>query len=83
METYDRRVSKFGNSFGVTLPIEVLKEIGLSQGDDVQIAVEGEKIVLRKKGELNLPEGISSEFMDVLNQVIDEHSEAFKGLVDR
>lgn len=48
-----------------------------------QFEVIDGKIVIRKKEHIKLPEGVDAEFMDVLNDVIKEHNEAFKGLVDR
>ncbi|MCP3032296.1 AbrB/MazE/SpoVT family DNA-binding domain-containing protein [Halobacillus sp. A1] len=83
LDQFERKVTKIGNSFGITLPTELLKQVGLSQGDDVQVEVKDGKIVLRKKEEIRLPEGVDAEFMDVLNDVINEHDKAFKGLVDR
>lgn len=83
MAKFDRKVTKIGNSYGVTLPSEVLKEAGLAYGEDVQIEAKNGKIVLEKKVELNLPEGVDSEFMDMLNDIIKKHDKAFKGLVER
>ncbi|MDQ0257551.1 putative addiction module antidote [Evansella vedderi] len=83
MDQFERKVTKIGNSFGITLPAELLREVGLSQGDDVQVEVKDGKIVLRKKEQINLPEGVDAEFMDILNDVIKEHDKAFKGLVNR
>ena len=83
MEQYERRVTKIGNSYGITIPTELLKQVGLAQGDDVQVEVKEGKIVLRKKEQLTLPEGVDAEFMDILNDVIKEHDKAFKGLVDK
>lgn len=83
MEYIERKVTKIGNSIGITLPVEVLKQVGLAQGDDVQVEVKDGKIILRKKEQLQLPDGVDAEFMDILNDVIKEHDKAFKGLVDR
>jgi antitoxin MazE len=83
LEQIERKVTKIGNSFGITLPHEFLKQVGLAQGDDVQIEVKDGKIILRKKEHLLLPDGVDTEFMDILNDVIKEHDKAFKGLVDR
>jgi antitoxin MazE len=83
MELFDRKITKIGNSFGITLPLELLKQVGLAQGDDVQIEVKDGKIILRKKEVLHLPEGVDAHFMDILNDVIREHDKAFKGLVNR
>ena len=83
LEQFERKVTKIGNSFGITLPQELLKHVGLSQGDDVQIEVKDGKIILRKKEEIKLPNGVDAEFMNILNDVIEEHDKAFKGLVNR
>ncbi len=83
MELYERKVTKIGNSYGITIPNELLREVGLARGDDVQVNVKDGKIVLRKKEHITLPEGVDAEFMDILNDVIKEHDKAFKGLVDR
>lgn len=83
LEQFERKVTKIGNSFGITLPSELLKQVGLAQGDDVQLEVKDGKIILRKKSVLQLPDGVDAEFMDILNDVIKEHDKAFKGLVNR
>lgn len=83
MEQYERKVTKIGNSLGVTLPTELLRQVGFAQGDDVQVEIKDGKIVLRKKEQVKLPEGVDTEFMDILNDVIKEHDKAFKGLVNR
>jgi len=41
------------------------------------------EIVIHKKEEVSLPEGVDKEFMDILNDVIKEYGVAFKGLVER
>lgn len=83
LELIERKVTKIGNSIGITLPSEILTQVGLSQGDDVQIEVKDGKIILKKKEHLQLPDGVDAEFMEILNDVIKEHDKAFKGLVDR
>ena len=83
MEQYERKVTKIGNSYGITIPTELLRQVGLEHGDDVQVEVKDGKIVLRKKEHITLPDGVDAEFMDILNDVIKEHDKAFKGLVDR
>lgn len=83
MEQIERKVTKIGNSIGITLPPELLKQIGLAQGDDVQVEVKNGKIILQKKVQLQLPDGVDAEFVNILNDVIKEHDKAFKGLVDR
>ena len=80
----ERKVSKFGNSLGITMT-DALKQIGLEVGDTVRIDVrehDGE-IVIKKVNKVALPTGISPDFLDTLSQVMEEYDETLKGLKDR
>ena len=80
----ERKVTKFGNSLGITMT-DALKQIGLDQGDIVSIDVSpatGE-IIIRKSTKVLLPEGISTDFMDTLTNVIEEYDQTLRGLKDR
>jgi len=80
----ERKVSKFGNSLGVTMT-NALKQVGLEAGDTVRIDVrenDGE-IVIKKVNKVPLPTGISPDFLETLSQVIEEYDETLKGLKDR
>lgn len=80
----ERKVTKFGNSLGITMT-DALKQIGLSQGDTVVIDVNeatGE-IIIKKSTKVSLPHGISEDFMDTLSSVIDEYDQTLQGLKDR
>ena len=83
MEKYRRKITKIGNSYGVTFPKELLKEAKISYGDNVSVELKDGKIVLQREEEIKLPDGVDSEFMETLTDVIKEHETAFKGLVDR
>jgi len=80
---YQRKVTKIGNSYGVTFPKELLKEAKIAYGDNVSVELKDGKIVLERIEEIKLPDGVDSEFMEVLSDVIKEHETAFKGLVDK
>ncbi|SDX80521.1 AbrB family transcriptional regulator [Paenibacillus sp. PDC88] len=80
----ERKVTKFGNSLGITMT-DALKQIGLEQGDTVSIDVNpatGE-ILIKKSTKVSLPEGISVDFMDTLTDVIEEYDQTLRGLKDR
>ncbi|HLQ71666.1 MAG TPA: AbrB/MazE/SpoVT family DNA-binding domain-containing protein [Bacillota bacterium] len=79
----ERKVTKIGNSYGITFPKELLKEAGISYGDHVQLELEKGNIILHKKEKVKLPNGIDNDFLDIVNDVIREHDTAFKGLVDK
>ncbi len=46
-----RKITKFGNSLGITLPSEALRIAGLKEGDKVYLDVQSQNItiVLKKK----------------------------------
>jgi len=84
MVEMERKVSKFGNSLGITMT-DALKKIGLSQGDSVLIDVNQSmgEIIIRKSNKVALPNGISEDFMDTLSDVIEEYDQTLKSLKDR
>lgn len=77
----ERKVTKFGNSLGITMT-DVLKQIGLDQGDTVSIEVSpatGE-IIIKKSTKVSLPEGISADFMDTLTMSLKNTIKRFEDL---
>lgn len=79
----DRKVLKIGNSLGVTFPSGFLQKLDIHQGDEVQMELEDNQIVIKKSNKVNLPKGVSKDFFDVLNETLEEYNETIKGLVDR
>jgi bifunctional DNA-binding transcriptional regulator/antitoxin component of YhaV-PrlF toxin-antitoxin module len=78
----ERKVSKMGNSLGVTMT-ESLKSLNINLGDSVKINVRGDEIIIKKIPYVTLPEGISSDFLDVLQNAMDKYDDTLKGLKDR
>lgn len=80
----ERKVTKFGNSLGITMT-DALKQIGLEQGDVVSIDVSpaSGEIIIKKSTKVTLPEGISKDFMDTLAEVMEEYDQTLQGLKDR
>lgn len=83
VKSLERKVTRIGKSYGVTIPFDLLKENGIEPGDSVIVEGKDGEISLRKSRKVELPEGISSDFFDVLEETVQEHGEAFKGLVNR
>lgn len=83
MTKYERKITKIGNSYGITLPKELLKEANISYGDNVTVELKNGKILVQREEEIKLPDGVDNEFMELLTDVIKEHETAFKGLVER
>lgn len=42
-----RKVSKCGNSKAIVLPTAVLEQLGWNIGDEVELVVEGEKLIIQ------------------------------------
>ncbi|WP_018888177.1 AbrB family transcriptional regulator [Paenibacillus massiliensis] len=84
MVDMERKVTKFGNSLGITMT-DALKQIGLEQGDTVNIEVSPDsgEIRIKKSTKVSLPVGISSDFMTTLTEVIEEYDQTLQGLKDR
>jgi antitoxin MazE len=83
VEKVERKVTKIGNSLGVTFPAEVLKHLGVTQGDEVSFEFADGQITIKKKVNVSLPKGIDEEFLEQMNDMINEYDETFKGLVNR
>ncbi len=59
----EKRLQKWGNSLGLRIPIEVIKQLKLHQGSPVTVEVENGKIIIQTpKYNLNeMLEGINSK----------------------
>lgn len=83
MSKHERKVTKIGNSYGITFPKDLLKEAGISYGDDVQIELKNGEIVINKKEDVKLPKGLSPDFFEVLERNVTKHEKTIRDLVDR
>ena len=83
MNNPERKITKIGNSLGVTIPNELLKQAGLKQGDDIQLELIDGVIKISKSRKVILPEGVSEDFFDVLNETVSNYDQTIKGLVKR
>ncbi len=80
----ERKVTKMGNSLGITMT-EALKRLGIEYGDRVEVVVREEsgEIIIKKSQRVELPEGISPDFLETLHVVMGEYDDTLKGLKDR
>lgn len=83
MERTYRKVSKFGNSLGVTLTKDALTKLNLTLGDDVEIVVneEAHELVLRKAS--RIPSKLDPRFFETLEANVTQYRRTIEGLVDR
>jgi antitoxin MazE len=83
MERIHRKVTRIGNSLGVTFTKDTLKKLNLDLGDEVEIIVnenEGE-IVLRKA--VSVPQGLDPKFFETLKTNVEQYRQTIEGLKDR
>jgi len=59
MAKFERKITKTGNSYEITLPKEILKEAGINYGDRVEIEEENGKISFEEKQDAKLSVGLS------------------------
>ena len=45
----ESHIAKWGNSLGIRIPMALAKEIGLSEGTLIDLQVENESIIIRRK----------------------------------
>lgn len=74
----DRKVTKIGNSLGVTLPQEVLKHLNIKQGDKI-------KFNLEENGNISVKKitPIDEDFLDGLKYAFENYDDALRNLADR
>lgn len=84
MDKVERRITQVGNSLGLTIPIQMLKHLGITKGDEVSIEVkDGQLLIQKAPTKIELPKGVPADFFDVLEEEMSAHHEALKGLVNR
>lgn len=76
-----RRITKVGNSLGVTLPPEHLEALGLSVGDKVEVLVDcAARRVIVQSAE---PSGVSPAFVSEARAFAERHRETLHALAKR
>ncbi|AKP48440.1 MULTISPECIES: AbrB/MazE/SpoVT family DNA-binding domain-containing protein [Bacillus] len=69
----ERKIRRIGNSLGVNLPADMLKEIQLNEGDTVEVELRKDKgeIVLRNKKITPINSDFESRVIDVVEKYFD------------
>lgn len=71
---------KIGNSVGIIIPNEILKDLNFKEGDTVFVNKESNSITINKG--LNYPK-VSEDFLRVAEKVSQEYDATFKELSDK
>ena len=62
MDRVERKITKIGNSLGMTIPAELLAQANSKQRNNIQRQLEDGTICLIKNWKVTLPEGNSEDF---------------------
>lgn len=82
----ERKVTKIGNSLGVTLPQEVLDHIKVKQGDEIKFKLEDNgKVTIRKYTPMDYDvlDEIDEEFLAGLKDLFDNYDNTLRNLADK
>lgn len=63
-------VRKWGNSLGLRLPVHIAKELGLTNGSELQVTIDGTKIII-KPAQSKLQDLVAAIDLDCIPEVID------------
>jgi antitoxin MazE len=69
----ERKIRKIGNSLGVLLPSDMLKEIGADNGDTVFISVEDGEIKIRSTTQKEANDKFKERVVAVIEEYMEEH----------
>lgn len=85
MDKFERKVTKIGNSLGLTLPQELYQKLNITQGDvlSLEFNENNDEIVIKKSKKVSMPEGINPKFLEAFSNSINQYDKTFKDLVTR
>lgn len=81
-----RKISQQGNSLAVSLPKEIVNQLDLEKGHDMEILFNEERGEIQVKKLQSLNEGfknINPKVLETMNRVMDEYKDMYKNLKDR
>jgi antitoxin MazE len=69
----ERKIRKIGNSLGVLLPSDMLKEIGIENGDSVFVSVEDGEIRIRSVAQKQANDKFKEKVIAIIEEYMEEH----------
>ncbi|MCH5585977.1 AbrB/MazE/SpoVT family DNA-binding domain-containing protein [Shimazuella sp. AN120528] len=78
----ERKVTKIGNSLGITLPAEVLQHLKIKQGDKIVFNLEQGKVSFQKNHGVNMEEfeDINQEFIEGMKELFYNYEDTLRNL---
>jgi putative addiction module antidote len=68
----ERKIRKIGNSLGLLLPSDMLKRLGLENGDTVHVSLENGEIIIRNEDKKEA----NDKFKEKVLAIIEEYMES-------
>ncbi len=78
-----QKVFKNGNSLAVTVPKVYAQELNIEPGSSVAWKKSKGGLLLKSAKKRALPEGITPEFVKMVNEFMDEHDDVLRELAKR
>lgn len=80
----ERKIIRMGNSYGSTYPQKILDHLHVKQGDQVMFELQSNgTVTIRKQNRVELPDGISPDFIKTVTGVMNQYDKAIKELADK
>jgi putative addiction module antidote len=69
----ERKIRKIGNSLGLLLPSEMLKRIGVENGDTVYVSLENGEIIIRNEDKKETNDKFKEKVLAIIEEYMEEH----------
>jgi antitoxin MazE len=69
----ERKIRKIGNSLGVLLPSEMLKRIGVENGDTVFVSLENGEIIIRNEDKKESNDQFKEKVLAIIEEYMEGH----------
>ncbi|CAM3960225.1 AbrB/MazE/SpoVT family DNA-binding domain-containing protein [Geobacillus sp. FSL K6-0789] len=82
----ERKITKVGNSLGITLPQEVLDHLKAKQGDEIQFRLEADgKVVISKYSPIDysILDDFGQDFVDGLKDLFANYDNTLRNLAKK
>lgn len=78
---FNQKLYRNGNSVAITIPKQLLEELNLKEGSEVEIAKKGNDLIVKQKQ--NLASDVDAKFMKMVEEFAEEHDDVLKELAKR
>jgi antitoxin MazE len=69
----EKKIRKIGNSLGVVIPSDMLKEIGVKDGDTVYLSIEDGEIIIRSESQKETNDKFKEKVIAIIEEYMEEH----------